>query len=374
MTGQLSEPVTGFAELHDDLRAVARRVLGATAPGEPQDWTPIAASGWPGLEVAAEFDGAAATFAEVAVVLREMGRALTRSPYASMAVLALPALAAVAPGAARDRLLRAAADGAAVPIVVAGGEAGPPWGRSGGFVPFRMERRDDAMYICGATEFVADITAATTLLIPAAEPDGSTVLVAVSPGAPGIAVAEQPILDGTRTVGAVRAEDAPIEAESVWRWADADPLRALFERAALATAIDSVGLAEAALDATVTHVRTREQFGRPVGSFQAVKHACADMLVALRIAGRLVDDAVAAHALGAADAWIAIARAKSHACAAAVDIAGKAMQLHGGMGYTWESGVHRYLERATLNRALFGSPADHRAHLARRYRDPGFTP
>ncbi|MDN2501423.1 acyl-CoA dehydrogenase, partial [Nocardia nova] len=81
MTGQLSEPVTGFAELHDDLRAVARRVLGATAPGEPQDWTPIAASGWPGLEVAAEFDGGAATFAEVAVVLREMGRALTRSPY-----------------------------------------------------------------------------------------------------------------------------------------------------------------------------------------------------------------------------------------------------------------------------------------------------
>lgn len=374
MTGPLSEPVTDFAEVHDDLRAVARRVLGATAPGEPQDWTPIAASGWPGLEVAVEFDGAGATFAEVAVVLREMGRALTHSPYASVTALTLPALAAVAPNAARDRLVRATAGGADVPIFVASGDAAPPWGGSGGFVSFRIERRDDAVYLRGAAEFAADVTAATTLLIPAREPDGSAVLVAVSPGSPGLAVTEQPILDATRTVGAVHADNARVDAESVWQWTGADPLPVLFERAALATAIDSVGLAEAALDATVTHVRTREQFGRPIGSFQAVKHACADMLVALRIASRLVDAAVAAHVRGAADAWIAVARAKSHACAVAVDVAGKAMQLHGGMGYTWESGIHRYLERATFNRALFGSPADHRAHLAHRYREPDFTP
>ena len=126
------------------------------------------------------------------------------------------------------------------------------------------------------------------------------------------------------------------------------------------------------LDATVGYARTRHQFGRPIGSFQAVKHACADMLVRIRLARELVDDAVqrlsvTGSATGAIDAAVAASMAKSYACGAAVDIVGKAMQLHGGMGYTWESGIHVYLKRAALNRALFGSPAAHRRRLSARY-------
>jgi alkylation response protein AidB-like acyl-CoA dehydrogenase len=125
------------------------------------------------------------------------------------------------------------------------------------------------------------------------------------------------------------------------------------------------------LDATVGYARVREQFGRPIGSFQAVKHACADMLVQVSVARELV--AAAVHQLAAGhpghpEATVAASMAKSYTCAAAVAVTGKAMQLHGGMGYTWESGIHAYLKRATLNRSLFGSSAAHRRQLAARYR------
>ena len=131
-------------------------------------------------------------------------------------------------------------------------------------------------------------------------------------------------------------------------------------------ACDSLGAAEAMLSATVDYVKVRHQFGRPIGSFQAVKHACADMLVQTSVARQLVNAAVAKVAEGA-DASVAAAMAKSYACGAAVDVVGKAMQLHGGIGYTWESGVHVFLKRAVLNRSLFGSPAAHRRRLAARY-------
>jgi alkylation response protein AidB-like acyl-CoA dehydrogenase len=132
-------------------------------------------------------------------------------------------------------------------------------------------------------------------------------------------------------------------------------------------ACDSLGVAEAMLDATVEYAKVREQFGRPIGSFQAVKHACADMLVEVTIGRELVDAAVAAVVAGDEEAPVAVAMAKSHVTAHAVDVVGKAMQLHGGIGYTLESGVPAHLKRAALNRSLFGSPREHRRHVAGRY-------
>jgi alkylation response protein AidB-like acyl-CoA dehydrogenase len=121
------------------------------------------------------------------------------------------------------------------------------------------------------------------------------------------------------------------------------------------------------LSATVAYVKVRHQFGRPIGSFQAVKHACADMLTQISVSRRLVSAAVEAIAEDADDATVAASMAKAFTTAAAVEVAGKAMQLHGGIGYTWESGIHIYLKRAALNRSLFGSPAAHRTELAKRY-------
>jgi hypothetical protein len=177
----------------------------------------------------------------------------------------------------------------------------------------------------------------------------------------------RPVLDETRRLATVSATG---DAGDVMPF-DADPTDArarLLARAAAAIACDSLGLCEAMLSATVAYAKVRYQFGRPIGSFQAVKHACADMAVTTAVARQLVGAAVDAVAEGRPDAGVAVAMAKSYACGAAVDVVGKAMQLHGGIGYTWESGIHVYLKRAALNRSLFGSPTAHRHELAKRYR------
>ena len=162
----------------------------------------------------------------------------------------------------------------------------------------------------------------------------------------------QPTLDATRSFATVTAAGAPVE--EVWPIDRA----ALQDRGALAVACDSLGVGEAMLHATVAYAKVRTQFDQPIGSFQAVKHQCADMLVQLTIGRALLDDAVAS-----LDP-VAASRAKAFLGQAAVDVAGTAMQLHGGIGYTWESDVHVFLKRAILNRVWFGTPAEHRRRVA----------
>lgn len=339
-----------FAALHDELRAVARDVLSkSSTPDTPAtpDWSVLAESGWLGLEAPASCDGAEATFAETAVVLTEFGRAAATSAFGEVA-LAVAALNLAPPGAARDELLRATVAGSAKPVVALAGE-------DAGESPGSAFRLDSVLH--GEASFVLGAAQADRLLIPAlsgAEP----VLAVVDPAA--LRITEAPVVDATRSPAHVEAEGA--QPEEVWPF-DALPL--VRARAATGIACDSVGVAEAMLDATVAHVRVREQFGRKIGSFQAVQHACADMLVELTIARKLVSAAVDAVAAGAPGTHVAMA--KSYATEMAVAVAGKAMQLHGGMGYTWESGVHVYLKRAALNRSLSGSPADHRRTLAAGY-------
>ena len=254
-----------------------------------------------------------------------MGRAASANSYLGSAVLAVGTLKALQPSETRDRLLADVASGA-VRLAVASNRISCPTPRA---------------------------------------PTGSSSspTTAVADTAP--TVTPTPVLDETRRLATVATDGS-----SELLLFDGDPaaaVRRLRDRAAVAIACDSLGVSEAMLSATVGYAKVREQFGRPIGSFQAVKHACADMLVAVSVSRQLVGAAVQAIAEDQPDADVAAAMAKSHACASAVDIAGKAMQLHGGIGYTWESGIHVYLKRAALNRSLFGSPAAHRKDLAQRY-------
>ncbi|MFZ3394601.1 acyl-CoA dehydrogenase family protein [Rhodococcus sp. 7Tela_A2] len=359
----MTESLTDLSEFHDDVRAVARDILGRSGSETAPEWESIAGSGWLGFEAPGEFDGADASFAEVAVVLREIGRAAAPGGYPAVAVLAMGALGLLEPSANRDRMLRDTVAGTSVPVFAAAGE---PTGR----VPFRLAYVPGGAVLDGTAPFVLGAPGADRILVPAEEPDGTVVVVDVDRRTPGLMVTEQPVIDASRSFGSVLAAELRVPSESVWRFRG-DPLEAighLHDRAAVAVACDSLGLSEAMLEATVAYAGTREQFGRKIGSFQAVKHACADMLVQVTVARRLVDAAVRGIAGRDADASVAASMAKSYASAGAVEIAGKAMQLHGGMGYTWESGIHVYLKRATLNRSLFGSPALHRARVAERYR------
>ncbi|MCL2584608.1 MAG: acyl-CoA/acyl-ACP dehydrogenase [Streptosporangiales bacterium] len=325
--------VTGAeaAEVREELRDVARSLLaGDPAPSAKR----LASAGWTGLEVPEELGGAGVTFAETAVICEELGRAAAVSSFLGAAVLGAGTLLELSPSAARDDLLAAVAAGDATPVAVLPGEAG----------------------------FVPSAASATHLLV--VEPGGVTVAV---PGDAGVSVEALPVIDETSRLARVSVSGASGGPVLPFAGDPSAVIGRLRDRAAVAVACDSLGAAEAMLETTVAYVKTREQFGRAVGSFQAVQHACADMLVALRVSRELVSAAVTAVAGGAPDAWVRAAMAKSHACAAAVDVAGQAMQLHGGIGYTWESGVHVYLKRALLNRSLFGSPAGHRQRLATRY-------
>jgi len=331
-----------FEEFHEELRSVAGDLL---AKDRTVEWSVLADAGWTGLEVPDALGGAGATFGEVAVICEEIGRAASATDYLGSAVLAVGLLKSLQPSDSRDELLAGIAAGSTRPAIAIGS--------------FTL----DGGRLSGQAEFVPDADGADRLLVIAADAGGGPVVVEVA----GPTVTPQPVLDETRRLATVSAE--AVDVAQVLRL-DGDPheqVRRLLDRAAVAVACDSLGLSEAMLAATVAYAKVRSQFGRPIGSFQAVKHACADMQVAIAVSRQLVSAAVEAVAEDRPDTGAAAAMAKSYACSAAVDVVGKAMQLHGGIGYTWESGIHVYLKRAALNRSLFGSPAAHRRQLAQRY-------
>ncbi len=318
-------------EFHDELRAIARELL--TKGGDGRH---VVDAGWAALEIPESLGGSGASFVETAIVLEEMGRAATDHRFLGT-TLAVGALTALGPSDSRDSLLKRISTGTTVAFA-------PGFTVSDGTVS-------------GHAEFVPDAEGADVVLL-LADLDGIPVVLTATE----LSVTAQPVLDETRALATVMADAA--EVSESWPLT-VDP-ELLLNRAAVAIACDSLGVAQAMLAATVHYASVRHQFGRPIGSFQAVKHACADMLVQLSVARQLVTVAVDSLATGD-DAGIAASMAKSYACTAAVDVVGKAMQLHGGIGYTWESGLHVYLKRAMLNRSLYGSPASHRRRLAARY-------
>lgn len=303
-------------EFHDELRSVARDLL-ATGPG----WSQIVDAGWTGMEVPEAQGGAGASFAETAILLEEIGRAASTQSL-------LGTTLAVA----------ATTDEQVLQQITNGGHAAVATG---------FKASDGK--VSGRAEFVPDASAETQVLL-VTEAD-----VIVAP----VTVTAQRVLDETRSLGIVTADNAPVTQS----WPLPSRLR---ERAETAIALDSLGIAEAMLAKTVEYTTIRHQFGRAIGSFQAVKHACADMQVKIAVARQLVSAAVDAIATNR-DATTEAHMAKAYATEIAVEVAGKAMQLHGGIGYTWESEVHVYLKRAALNRALFGTPAAHRQILSARF-------
>jgi alkylation response protein AidB-like acyl-CoA dehydrogenase len=368
--------VVDLAEFHEELRSTARGVLARTSGAGHSDgavsghgastaWRHFTDLGWVGLEVPEAMGGAGATFAEVALLLEEMGRAASPGPFLGTTALGVGALNLLSAHPGRDALLQQVASGRCTLAVSLSDDDG---NQPHDLATFRLETSGGRPRLHGHSAFVPDGHDADRLLIVAIDPDGQPVIVNLEPECTGVAVVPQPVLDLTRRFGALTADGVAVGPEAVWRFAG-DPehaARLLWQRAALSVACDSLGLSEAMLAATVAYACARQQFGQPIGSFQAVKHACANMLVKVAVSRSLVSFAVR-QLVGEGSDRAAVSMAKSYVCTSAVEIAGSALQLHGGIGYTWESGVHVYLKRAALNRSLFGSPIDHRRSLAERY-------
>jgi alkylation response protein AidB-like acyl-CoA dehydrogenase len=359
-----------FSPEQDQLRAQARSFLEKRFPAarvadlatsdegwDRASWPEIARLGWTGASIPEAQGGAGLTFVEEAIIFEELGRALYAGPYFSTVALALPAL-----GCAADLLTRVAA-GALTATLVShdSGRPSAAAGTSANAVDVR--RVGDHYLLRGEKDLVTDAGCVDAFVVEARGPDGVGLYFAERrDGRPRISVHDT--VDATRRLGRVTFEDD--EARLLAAPPSAAEVLARTRRRALAAlALEAVGIASRALAFGVEHAKTREQFGRPIGAYQAVSHKLADTYVETELARSLAYWAAWCIAEGEAEAELAASAAKAYAAEAAVAACERAIQVHGGMGFTWEHPLHRYYKRALWIESFDGSGAAHRAEVAK---------
>ncbi|MYQ35427.1 acyl-CoA dehydrogenase family protein [Streptomyces sp. SID4956] len=313
--------------------------------------------GWTGLALPEEHGGSGQGLVELCLVAEELGRAAAPDPFLPTAVVGL-AVVTSGSGELRETVLPQLAGGSAA---AAWALAEPGGGWTAESVRATAVRDGQGFVIDGRKTAVQDADHATWLLVTALL-DGEPVSFLVDRGTPGVTVRRQKTLDETRAFHEVRLEAVHVP-ETRLLGRTAAPTRRLCDAAAVLTAGDSLGAAERLLEMTVEYAKVRKQFGRPIGSFQAIKHKCSDMLMLVRGARAAVHYAAMALDADAEDAGRAASVAKSFASEALSRVAGEALQTHGGIGFTWEHDLHLYLRRVKTNDMLHGSAAAHRERL-----------
>jgi alkylation response protein AidB-like acyl-CoA dehydrogenase len=366
-----------YGEAEEELRQAVRGLLADRSPltsliarlesADAYDtglWRTLAAGvGCAGLLIPEERGGAGASYREAAVVAEETGRAAAPVPFLGSAVMATAALLA-----AGDELLAGLADGSVTAALTVPFAQLPPASVPGAplTVGVRIDPPRDgdpagAVRLSGTVTGVADALPAGVLLVPA---DGVPFgLYAVEAGAPGVTVTAVSSLDQTRRLADL-AFDGAVGRPVATGEAAAHAVSTALTAGAAMLASEQLGVAERCLEMTVAYVRERHQFGRPVGSFQALKHRLAEVWVGVTQARAAARYAAACLAEGSPDTAVAVALAKSACGDVAVQAAQECVQLHGGIGFTWEHPAHVLLKRAKSGTLALGTPDRHRAVLA----------
>jgi alkylation response protein AidB-like acyl-CoA dehydrogenase len=327
---------------------------------DEQVWALLAGQlGLTGIAVQERFGGAGYGPIELGIVLEEMGASLLVAPYFGTVVLAGQALAASGDEDAMARWLPGIADGSLTATLAVAEESGS-WDLAE--VNATVRSAGDDWAVTGTKLFVVDGYTADLLLVVARAPDGPG-LFAVERGAAGVESARLDSLDPTRALASVTLIEAPAVRVGAGRDA-ATWLTQVQDLVLAALAAEQLGGAARCLDLAVGYAKVREQFGRPIGSFQAIKHKCANLLLEVEAGRSAVYHARAALAAGEPDAPLAVALAYVHCSRAFTYAAKECIQIHGGIGYTWEHDAHLYLRRAKSSQLLFGPPARQRARLA----------
>ena len=373
--------LAGRAE-HDELRSVVRDFLGEKSPGsavrrlmeagerrDEEVWALLAGQlGLTGIAIPERHGGAGYGPAELGIVLEEMGGALLVAPYFATVALAGQALAASGDEDAMARWLPGIADGSLTATLAVGEESGS-WNLAE--VAATARAADGGWAVTGDKLFVIDGDTADLLLVVAHAPDGPGMFAversaagngAARNGAAGLESARLDTLGLTRALASVTLRETP--AIRVGAGRDAAWLSQARDLALAALAAEQLGGAARCLDMSVGYAKVREQFGRPIGSFQAIKHKCANMLLDVECGRSAVQHASEAVAGRQPDAPLAAALAYIHCSQAFTRAAKECIQIHGGIGYTWEHDAHLYLRRAKSSQLLFGPPAGQRARLA----------
>ena len=352
---QLRDAVRRFCAENFDEQTV-RRLMESDPPFDPKVWARLGAElGVLGLSVPETDGGAGGTLVDQALAVEEFGASLACGPVFGTVFLAIPALVAASAGPVREELLAELTEGRRTAAFAVAD-------RAGAFDPAAVTVTADTDALTGTVERVVDAGAADDLLVAADGPDGLG-LYAVAAAGPGVERTPLVTLDLTRPQATIRFSDAPARLVAGADEAERVIGHALQVGSAL-LAVEQVGASQHLLDLSVDYAKSRLQFGRPIGSFQAVKHRLADLLVELEHARSTAYHAVWALTDGTDDPALAASIAQATCSAAFSRIAADTIQVHGGIGFTWEHQAHLYFKRATTDAALLGTAEQHRSRVA----------
>ena len=364
----------GFSPEQEMLRESTRKLLADACPPTvvramiadatahaPRLWRALAELGVLGVLVPAAHGGQDGSFLDLAVVLEEAGKALLPGPFFATAVLGVTTVALAGSPAQHAALLAGVAAGERVLTV----GLGDP--EADGGVSLHARRTDGGIRLRGVLPFVMDAHVADTLVVAARSADDADEVAwfALDARQPGVAIDPLRTVDMTRRLCRVALDVRAAEADRLAAGTGAATLARVLQHAEAAIALEAVGTAARVLELSVAYANERVQFGRPIGSFQAVKHKCVDMMVAVETARSLAYYAAWAVAENTPDVGRAVAMAKAYATDVARTVTSEAIQVHGGIGFTWEHDVHLYHRRALADAAAFASAAHHRESVAR---------
>jgi alkylation response protein AidB-like acyl-CoA dehydrogenase len=332
------------------------REIAASEDGfDESGWKEMAELGWAGLALPEEWGGQGLGIVDLAVLFEEMGYVCAPSPLLSNTIAGL-ALASAGSDEQKERWLRPLAAGelrGAPALVDAGAPAEPN--------KFAMaaEADGDGVVLSGEKTLVMDAASADFFLVATA--DGRRHV--VEKGAEGVTVTPEQSIDLTRRLSTIRLDGVRVAPENTLPGGTED-YWPVFQRACVAIAAESTGVAQRALDMSVAYAKDRQQFGRPIGAYQAVSHRCAQMLLETENSRSAVYGAAWAADAEPESLPLAASTAKAYASDAGWRVPDAAIQVHGGIGFTWEHDLHFFLKRGRANAASFGDAKWHRERVA----------
>jgi alkylation response protein AidB-like acyl-CoA dehydrogenase len=357
---QFREAVRRF--LNDKAPISEARRLMATASGYDRDvWREACVDlGLASVHIPERYGGLGAGFIELCITLEEMGRVLFCAPFFSSSVLAANAILNAASETYKQKLLPEIASGRQI-ATLAVAEHGGHWDATD--IGLRASADGDSYRLNGIKKFVTDGAIADIVIVvgqsPRPAPSNDLSLYLVAGESPGLERRPLNVIDPTRKQAELTFSD--VVATRIGEFGnDAAALHLTIDQAAIALANEMAGGCQILLESAVEYAQLRMQFGRLIGSFQAVKHKCADMLVDVEQAKSAAYYAAAAAADGDADLSAVAATAKATVSDAYMRIAAECIQIHGGIGFTWDNNTHLWFKRAKNSEVFLGSPALHR--------------
>ena len=343
-----------------------RARMGEDAGFTEEFWAKLAEQGWLGLVYPEQYGGAGLGFVDLTVLMEEMGRAVMPGPFFSTVLLGGLTIFEAGSDAQKKEWLTRIAEGQAR-VSLAWTEPSARWDAAG--VTATATAAGGGFTLSGTKLFVPDAHVAHALVVVARTREGGeegVSLFLVPTNAKGVAVTLLPTMDQTRKLCEVTLDQVAVPASALlgakdggWR-----PLSRVVQRATVALCAEMCGGAQKVLDMTTEYAKSRIAFGKPIGSYQGVKHKAADMLVDVENAKSLTYYAAWAVDENVPEAALAASMAKAYASDAFRKVAGAGIQLHGGIGFTWEHDLHLYFKRAKSSEFTFGDSTYHRERVA----------